>query len=62
MKYEIIESPYGEATIRRTDEDGIAWSIPKDLANSDYQAYLAWLEEGNEPEQLEEPEVTPDTL
>jgi hypothetical protein len=25
------------------------WSIPLDESNTDYQAYLAWLAEGNEP-------------
>ena len=34
-------------------EDG-AW-IPKVPANTDYQAYLKWLEEGNEPLPADEP-------
>lgn len=42
-----VESPYGEPlkVLTRTDSDGTVWSIPEDEANSDYQAYLLWLEE-----------------
>jgi hypothetical protein len=29
--------------------------IPFDPANTDYQAYLKWVEEGNEPEPADEP-------
>ena len=29
------------------------WSIPFDPANTDYQAFLRWCEEGNTPEQAD---------
>ena len=33
------------SAVNRSD----GWSIPADPANTDYQKYLEWLAEGNEP-------------
>lgn len=41
-------------SILRIDDNGEIWSIPFDEANTDYQAYLKWLEEGNIPLPSEE--------
>ena len=44
---------YGQAKSIRRLADGA--NIPMDEQNSDYQAYLKWLEEGNEVLPADEP-------
>ena len=39
-------------SVRRLSDNA---DIPFDLANTDYQEYLKWLEEGNTPLPAEEP-------
>jgi hypothetical protein len=48
--YKLIKNQYGE--INTVAKDG-ALFIPFDPANTDYQAYLKWVSEGNTPEQAD---------
>lgn len=47
--FKIMRSASGEY-VRRVVDDA---RIPFNEENTDYQAYLAWVEEGNEPEVVE---------
>ena len=49
ITYSLIKLNYGEILLR---SDGV--SIPFDPANTDYQAYLKWVAEGNTPELADE--------
>jgi hypothetical protein len=51
--YQLQKGLYGESAIcvKRLSDNAF---IPFDPANTDYQAYLKWLEEGNQPLPAEE--------
>ena len=50
LTYKLYKNEANEiVSVNRSD----GWSIPFDPANTDYQAYLAWLAEGNTPEAAE---------
>ena len=48
MTYQLTQ---GDSILRTADNA----FIPPDPSNTDYQAYLAWVAEGNEPEPAPEP-------
>ena len=52
--YKLIKNPVSGMTNVVNKIDGnIILSIPFDPANTDYQAYLEWIAEGNTPEEAE---------
>ena len=48
--YRLLQPSFG---VLRVEDNAF---IPFDPANTDYQAYLKWLAEGNEPLPADEPE------
>jgi predicted AlkP superfamily pyrophosphatase or phosphodiesterase len=51
--YKLVKNMDNEiCAVNRSD----GWSIPFDPANTDYQAYLEWVAEGNQPLPAEETE------
>jgi hypothetical protein len=49
MIYKLINNRDGVPYAVQTENNGIVLSIPFAPDNTDYQAYLKWLEEGNTP-------------
>ena len=47
--YKLIKNIKGEVSGACKEEDGVMLSFPFAPDNTDYQAYLKWLAEGNEP-------------
>jgi hypothetical protein len=50
MNYKLIATFDGEIEmVKRINNNDTESFIPKSKSNKDYQAYLAWLAEGNQP-------------
>ena len=47
--YKLYKTMFGKDAAMKTNEDGSITSFVFDTNNTDYQAYLAWLAEGNTP-------------
>ena len=52
MRYKFTDNT--QTGLRYEADNGVAMIIPTDPANTDYQEYLKWVAEGNEPEPADE--------
>ena len=55
--YQLYKISTGEEAVMLKQKDGSCVSFLKDPANTDYQEYLKWLAEGNEPLPAEIPDA-----
>ena len=53
MIYKLYKTRENKDAAIKFNDDGSMISFIFDPANTDYQAYLKWLEEGNTPEQAD---------
>jgi hypothetical protein len=54
MTYKLVNFRGVFSCVKKTN-GSVVLLIPPDSANTDYQAYLEWLAEGNTPEPADEP-------
>jgi len=59
--YQLVPSPFFGAETQCVKRLSDSAFIPFDPANTDYQAYLKWVAEGNEPLPPDEPETPTET-
>jgi hypothetical protein len=52
MGYQLLNT--SQDIIKHTNDDGQVFYIPTDPANTDYQEYLEWVEDGGVPEEADE--------
>jgi hypothetical protein len=53
--YKLVNLIMGGTCIRKTNENGQVLLIPVNPDNTDYQAYLKWVAEGNTPTPADTP-------